>query len=125
MQKLLARFWTKTRYATQYAFGSNPKSKDASTAKQKSATGSKPISRRGLSGHAGAMGNVGSTRGTATHVRSTVVREDDEIEMVPNHPYIAGSEERAGGSDDLEAGGIRVQKDWYVTKEKAVGSSNV
>lgn len=125
MQKLLSRFWTKTRYATQYAFGSNLKTRDAATTKQKSMTG-KPMSRRGLSGHAGAMGNAGSTRGTSTNIRSMVVRDEDEIEMVPNHPYTtgrvpvrAGSEERTDDSD-LEAGGIRVQKDWYVTEEKIV-----
>lgn len=127
LQSMLSRFWTKTRYATQYAFGSNRE-----TTKQKSVT-SKPMSRRGLPGHASAMGNVGGgTMRTSTNLRSETVREEDEIEMVPNHPYLMGTgvipfrggpERMETESSDLEAGGIRVQKDWYVTEEKVVDSN--
>lgn len=126
LQSMLSRFWTKTRYATQYAFGSNKE-----TSKLKTVTG-KPMSRQGLSRYAGAMGNAGGTMRTSTNVRSVTVREeDDEIEMVPSHPYLmgtggvpvrSGSEGRTNSSD-LEVGGIRVQKDWYVTEEKFVDSN--
>lgn len=84
------------------------------------------MSRVRLSDYPGSMGNGGGTR--TMHARSVTIREDDEIEMVPNYPYItavahnrADSEERKDSSD-LETGVIRVQKDWYVTEEKVENS---
>lgn len=135
LQSIFSRFWAKTRTATQYAFGSVKETvlTSGTRANNKSITG-KPPSRVRLSGYASPMGNKSSGNGTqrtTTNVhRSVAIREDDEIEMVPNHPYIlggapvtrAGSESRTDDSD-LEAGVIRVQKDWYVTEEKVVNSN--